>query len=619
MAKEIKRKCIEIGIGTLLYINALFSVRHWEISGRTQMLLFLLPYLILSLGIFWDILKELKKLYIFNENLLIIIATVGAFAIGRYTEAVGAILFFQLGKAVEVVSLIRSRKSIARFIDIRPEYANRKVQGSEQRVHPRELGLRHIIIIKPGEKIPVDAVVTQGSSLVDMKALTGEAEPGEVKIGDRLYSGSINISGVLEARVARMYDDSTASRIMDLVENANNNKAQSENFVDKFTKYYTPAVTLLGLLVMLLPPMMMSGDNQEEWLYRGLVFLVAACPCGLLVSVPLAFLGGIGAASRQGVLVKGSYFLEALSKTETFVFDKTGTLTEGVFRVKGIYPKHMEKSEFLELTAYGEAYCNHPIAVSLREAYGKGINAGRVESIKEYSGFGVCAQIDGRQIYIGNSKFMNQQGLFYQPVHGIGTAVHVAVDGQYEGYILITDIIRPDVKWMLRWMQKHQLEVVMLTGDNQDVAESVAKQLGISYVYANLMPEEKVEQVREFMESQQEEEKVAVVGDGINDAPVLALADIGIAMGGLGADAALEAADVILMKDEPSRIVNAIKISKGTIRAVKQNLVFAIGMKAILLFMAVFGYMTMQNAIIADIAVMMINVLNSFWVLKYPG
>ncbi len=617
MAKEVKMKCIEIGLGLFLYLNALFSVRHWDVYGKTQLIIFLIPYAALSVGIFWDMAKHFRKLYIFDENLLILLATVGALMIGKYTEAVGAILFFQFGKMVELISLTRTKRSIARFMDIRPEYANRKMHGREEKVHPGELSPRQIIVIKPGERIPVDAVVTLGTSMVDTKALTGESEPREVKLGDKLYSGSINISGVLEARVSKVYADSTASKIMELVENANNNKAKSENFADKFTRFYTPAVTLLGVLVMILPPMMTSVDAQT-WLYRGLIFLVAACPCGLLVSVPLAFLGGIGAASRQGVLIKGSNFLEALSKTETFVFDKTGTLTEGIFQVKEICPKRMEPDELLEITAYGEAYSNHPIAVSLREAYGREMDISRVEAVKEYSGFGVRVYLDGRQVLIGNSKFMNQQGLFYQPVYEIGTAVHVAVDGEYEGYILISDILREDAKWTIRWLKKHQLEAVMLTGDNERVADDVAKQLEIGYVYANLMPEDKVEQVKEFMESQMEEEKLAFVGDGINDAPVLALADIGIAMGGLGADAALEAADVILMEDEPSKIVNAIKISRGTIRAVKQNLVFAIGMKVILLFLAVFGYVTMQNAIIADMAVMLINILNSFWVLKYP-
>lgn len=618
MAREVKKKCIEIGIGLLLYIIALVSVRQWKITEGVHLGLFLLPYIVLAFGVFLDMVKNLRKLHILDENLLMILATIGALVIGRHTEAVGAILFFQLGRMVEVISLTTTKRSIARFMDIRPEYANRKVRGMEERVRPQDLQTRQIIVIKPGERIPVDAVVTLGNSMVDTKALTGESEPAEVKIGDRIYSGSINISGVIEARVTKVYSESTASRIMNLVESANDNKAESERFADRFTRFYTPVVTLMGLLVIILPPLMIPGADADDWLYRGLIFLVAACPCGLLVSVPLAFLGGIGAASRQGVLIKGSNFLEILSKTETFIFDKTGTLTEGVFHVKKICPKRMSEEELLEITAYGEAYSSHPIASSLKTAYGREINNSRITDVQEDSGFGVCAQIDGKEVLIGNAKFMNRKGLFYQPVRQIGTAVHVAVDGEYEGYILISDVLRADVRWALRWLQKNHLETVMLTGDNQRVADDVAAQLGIEYVYANLMPEEKVEQVKEFMESQMEAERLAFVGDGINDAPVLALADIGIAMGGLGADAALEAADIILMEDEPAKIVNAIKISRGTISAVKQNLVFAIGMKVILLFLAATGYVTMQNAIIADMAVMLINILNSFWVLKYP-
>lgn len=618
MAKEVKTKLIELGVGIVLYISAIAAAEYGDIPESAELILFLLAYASLAAGIAALLIKNLRQLHFFDENLLMLIATAGAMFVGKYKEAVGAMLFFQIGKLVEAITLSKTKKSIAEYMDIRPDYANRKIHGKEAIVDPAELKPGHIIVIKPGEKIPVDAVVTLGSSMIDTKALTGEAEPREVKIGDKLYSGSINLNGLMEARVAKVYAESTASRVMRLVEEANERKAESEQFADTFTRYYTPIVTLLGILVMILPPMMMPDHDAEMWMYRGLIFLVAACPYGLLVSVPLAFLGGIGAASRQGVLIKGSNFLEALSKTETFVFDKTGTLTEGVFHVKEICPKGLEKEELLEITAYGEAYSSHPIAVSLREAYGKEIDTARVTSIEEFSGFGVRAEIDGRTVHIGNSKFMNRQGLFYQPVKDIGTAVHVAIDGEYAGHILIADIIRKDVKRMIRWMHRHQLEAVMLTGDNERVAEDVAKQLGIEYVYANLMPEDKVEQLEEFMESQMEAEKLAFVGDGINDAPVLARADIGIAMGGLGADAALEAADIILMEDEPSKIVNAIRISRGTIRAVKQNFVFAIGMKVILLVMAFFGYVTMRNAIIADMAVMLINILNAFWVLKYP-
>lgn len=614
MAKTVKVKLIELGAGGVLFLAALLAVAE-EWSSTVRMVLFLTSYAALAVGIIGQMIKNFRKLHFFDENFLMLLATVGAMIIGKYTEGVGAILFFQIGKLIEAVSLNKTKKSIAKYMDIRPESATRKVGNREESVMPENLKRGDVIVIRPGEKIPVDAVVTAGSSMVDLKALTGESEPSEVKIGKKVYSGSINLSGLLEARVSKVYAESTASRIMGLVEGANQKKSPTEKFADQFTKYYTPIVTCLGILVMILPPMMLPGHDTETWMYRGLIFLVAACPFGLLVSVPLAFLGGIGAASKQGVLIKGSHFLEALSKADTFIFDKTGTLTEGVFHVKEICPRGMSAEELLELTAHGEAYSTHPIATSLQEAYGKEVDLGRVKYIKEYSGFGVMAEIDGKEVYIGNSKFMNRQGLYYQPVAEVGTAVHVAVDGEYAGHILIADLLRKDAKRTIRWLERHQLEAVMLTGDNERVAENIAKQLGIEYVYANLMPEDKVAQLEEFIDSQMESENLAFIGDGINDAPVLARADIGIAMGGLGADAALEAADVILMEDEPSRIIDAIRISKGTVRAVKQNLVFAIGMKILLLLMAFFGYVSMQDAIIADMGVMLINILNSFWVM----
>lgn len=618
MAREVKNKLMEIGAGCALYLLALVSVRYWEAAGTAELFVYLLAYISLTAGICWQMFKNFRQLQFFDENFLMLLATIGAMLIGKYTEAVGAMLFFQIGKLIETVSMSRTKKSIAKYMDIRPDSATKKVRDGEVSVEPSELKSGDIIVIKPGEKIPVDAIVTEGISSVDMKALTGESEPREVKIGQKVYSGSINLSGLLEARVSKVYAESTASRIIRLVENANQRKSDSENFADRFTRYYTPLVTLLGILVMILPPMMMESHDTEVWMYRGLIFLVAACPFGLLISVPLAFLGGIGAASKQGVMIKGSNYLEALSKTETFIFDKTGTLTMGVFHVQEICPKGISEEELLEITAHGEAYSNHPIALSLRDAYGLELDTSRVKDIKEHSGFGVEAVIDGKTVYIGNSKFMNKMGSYYQPAEQIGTAVHVVVDGEYRGYIIIADVIRRDAKRTIRWMNRHQLEAVMLTGDNERVAKAVSKELGIEYVYANLMPEDKVEQMEEFMENQLESEKLAFVGDGINDAPVLARADVGIAMGGLGADAALEAADVILLEDEPSRIINAIRISRATVRAVKQNMVFAIGMKVILLVMAFFGYVSMQDAIIADMVVMLINILNSFWVLKYP-
>lgn len=618
MAKEVKNKLMELGTGGVLYVLALCSVRYWNVSGTAELIVFLLAYISLMAGICWQMFKNFRQVRFFDENFLMLIATIGAMLIGKYTEAVGAMLFFQIGKLIEAISMSRTKRSIAKYMDIRPDSANKKVGNSEESVNPSELKPGDVIVIKPGEKIPVDAIVTEGVSTIDMKALTGEAEPREVKIGQKVYSGSINLSGLIEARVSKAYADSTASRIMKLVENANYKKSDSENFADRFTRYYTPFVTLLGILVMILPPMMIPFHDTETWMYRGLIFLVAACPFGLLVSVPLAFLGGIGAASKQGVMIKGSNHLEALSKTETFIFDKTGTLTMGVFHVQEVRPKGISEEELLEITAHGEAYSNHPIAVSLKDAYGLELDTGRVKDIKEHPGFGVEAVIDGKTVYIGNSKFMNKLGIFYRPADEIGTAVYVAIDGEYKGYILISDIIRQDAKRTIRWLNRRQIEAVMLTGDNERVAEDVAKKLGIEYVYANLMPQDKVEQLEEFMASQLESEKLAFVGDGINDAPVLARADVGIAMGGLGADAALEAADIILMEDEPFKIINAIRISRGTVRAVRQNLTFSIGMKVILLFLAFYGYVSMQDAIIADMGVMLVNILNSFWVLKYP-
>ena len=617
MTKEAKKKGIEIGAGFMLYIIAWGIVSYRTIKQDVETVLFLAAYIVLSLSTYREQIRKILKKQFMDENLLMIIATAGAFAVGRHKEAVGAMLFYQVSKLVEDLSIGRTKKSIAEFIDIRPEYANLKAGNKEKIVPPQQLELKQTIILRPGEKIPVDSVVTAGTGAVDMKALTGESEPKVVKAGDRIYSGCINLNGVLEAQVIRLYNDSAASKIMRLVENANEKKSESVRFAGRFTRYYTPIVILIALLAALLPPMMFA-ESQLEWIYRGLVLLVAACPCGLMVSIPLAFLGGIGAASKQGVLIKSSAFLEDLPEVDTFVFDKTGTLTEGVFHVREIVPWKMEKEELLELAALAETYSNHPIALSLREAYGRDIRTERVTDIEEQPGYGVCAKIDGREVCVGNTRLMNRQGVFYQAVADAGTVVYVAVDRQYAGYILISDIIRKDAAKLIRWMHKKDLAAVMLTGDNEIAAEEVASRLHIESVYAELMPEDKVSLLKEFHENQMEGEKLAFVGDGINDAPVLALADIGFAMGGLGADAALEAADIILMEDEPSGIIRAVRIAKATLRAVKQNMIFAIGMKVILIILAFFGFVTMRNAIIADMAVMLINILNSFWMMQYP-
>lgn len=617
MTDEAKKKGIEIGAGLLIYLIAWSIVSYWTVSSMGETVLFLAAYAVLSLTTYLDQIRKIKKKQFLDENLLMILATAGAFAVGRHKEAVAAMLFYQVSKLVEELSLGRTKKSIAEFIDIRPEYANLKVGNKEKVVPPQQLELKQIIVLRPGEKIPVDSVVISGTGAVDMKALTGESEPRAVKIGDRLYSGCINLNGVLEARVTRLYNDSAAARIMRLVENANDKKSESVRFADKFTKYYTPIVILIALLTMILPPMIFD-ESKAEWIYRGLVILVAACPCGLMVSIPLAFLGGIGAASKQGILIKSGAFLEDLTEADTFVFDKTGTLTEGVFYVRDVVPWKMDKEQLLEIAALAESYSNHPIALSLREAYGKDVDKTRVSDIEEQPGYGVRATVDGKEVYVGNTRLMNRQGIFYQLAAEAGTVVYIAVNGQYGGYILISDVIRKDAGKLIRWMHKKDLATVMLTGDNEHAAEAVASKLHIESVYSELMPEDKVSLLEEFCENQMEGEKLVFVGDGINDAPVLTLADIGIAMGGLGADAALEAADIILMEDEPSGIIKAIRIAKATLRSVKQNMIFAVGMKIILIILAFFGFVTMQNAIIADMAVMLINILNSFWMMHYP-
>ena len=617
MTDKARKKGIEIGTGLLLYIIAWAAVSYWTVPPEGETVLFLAAYAVLSLSTYWEQIKKILRRQFLDENLLMIIATAGAFAIDRHKEAVAAMLFYQVSKFVEELSLGRTKKSIAEFIDIRPEYANLKLENTEKIVSPHQLELGQVIVLRPGEKIPVDSVVTAGNGTVDMKALTGESRPRAVKTGDRLYSGCINLNGVLEAKVVRLYNDSAAAKVMRLVENANDKKSQSVRFADKFTKYYTPIVILIALLTVILPPLMFA-ESKVEWIYRGLVLLVAACPCGLMVSIPLAFLGGSGAASKQGVLIKSGAFLEDLTEVDTFVFDKTGTLTEGVFHVREIVPWKMDKDALLELAALAESYSNHPIALSLQEAYGRKADTARVTDVEEQPGYGVRAKVDGRDVCVGNTRLMNRQGVSYQAVPDAGTVVYIVVDGRYAGYILISDIIRQDAEKLIRWLHKKDLATVMLTGDNEQVAEEVASKLRIESVYSDLMPEDKVSLLEEFRENQMESEKLAFVGDGINDAPVLTLADIGIAMGGLGADAALEAADIILMEDEPSGIIKAIRIAKATLRSVKQNMIFAIGMKVLLIILAFFGFVTMQNAIIADMAVMLINILNSFWMMQYP-
>ncbi|MCI9153847.1 cadmium-translocating P-type ATPase [Lachnospiraceae bacterium] len=622
MSKEIKIRLIEFAVGFAAYLGLLIGRQYdyWNLAVTEEMepILFIAAYGVLAADACWQVLKRLRHLQFFDENLLMLLATGGAMYMGKYTEAAAVILIFHIGKLIEAQTLDHTKRSIAKFMDIRPAFANRKRGLGEETVSPEELRIGQIIVIRPGEKIPVDAVVMRGFGNIDEKALTGEFQPRSVSMGSRIYSGSINMDGVLDARVTKVYEDSTAAKILSMVEEAMSNKGESQSLAERFIRLYSPIVTILGILVIFLAPTLFPGQDPETWIYRGLIFLVAACPCGLLVSVSVAFLGGIGAASRQGVLIKSGSYLEDLSQTEIFIFDKTGTLTEGTFGLKEICPRGITAAQLLEITAYAEAYSSHPIALSLRDAYEKGIDTSRLGYIQERPGLGIEAVLDGIRVYTGNARFMEVLGIQIQKVKGSGTAVHAAVGRRYVGYVLISDRVRGDVSDTIRWLRQQRMEVMMLTGDNEHVANDVAKTLGIEYVYANLMPQDKVTQLEEIMNDQLGTEKLAFVGDGINDAPVLARADIGIAMGGLGSDAALEAADIILMEDEPFRIINAIRISRGTVRTVRENLYFSLFIKAVLLGLAFFGGVTMGQAVIADVAVLAISLLNSFWVLKFP-
>lgn len=614
---EIREKIWGIIGGLVVFFAILLIYNYIDMREETLFPGCFLAWLLLIRDVYFRLYRNVQKGKIFDEYLLIFLATLGAFLAGKYTEAVLVTLFFQIGKLLELLALEKSKQSIEEFMDIKPEYANRKVGNQIITVEPQNLKVGQIIVINPGDRIPVDAKVTAGTSTIDTKALTGEAMPVEVGKDDMLYSGSVNLEGVLEAKVVKAYKNSTVARILELVEKANEKKSENEYFVDRFTKYYTPVVMLLALMTMLVPPLTFAHNEVHTWFYRGLIVLVTAVPCGLIVSVPLAMFGGLGAAARQGIVIKGYKFLEDLAKVDTFVFDKTGTLTEGVFVVSEVVPRTLSEKDMIQMMAYAEAYSNHPIAHSLREAYGKTIYWNQVKNVQEFSGYGVRAAVMGHDVLVGNAKFLANQGIACMKVKEAGTAVHMAVDGSYEGYVLITDMLRPDTKDMIDELKKQHMLLVMLTGDSKKTAKAIGKELGMDYVFYELLPEDKVEQLEEFIAISQSEDKLAFVGDGLNDAPVLARADIGIAMGGLGSDAAIEAADIVLMEDEPYRIIDAIRIAKETLRVVRQNVWFAIFLKAILLVLATVGLVTMRIAVIADMAVLLINVVNSYWVLKF--
>ena len=606
MTKRLWR--IIIGAAVLATAVLLSLNNEW-----LQIALFIISYIIVGGDVVKRAVKNIFKGQVFDENFLMSIATIGAFFIGEYPEGVAVMLFYQVGELFQSYAVGKSRKSIASLMDIRPDYANVKKGDELVKVDPDEVQIGDIIVIKAGEKIPLDGKVIEGSSMIDTSALTGESVPREVEVGSDILSGCININGVITAEVTKEFGESTVSKILDLVENASSKKSNSEQFITKFARYYTPVVVIIAVFLAIIPPLVIDGATFSDWIYRALAFLVVSCPCALVISIPLSFFGGIGGASKKGVLVKGSNYLEALAETEIVVFDKTGTLTKGVFNVQEIHPEGVSKEELLELTAYAESYSNHPISLSLKRAYSKEIDNGRISDVEEISGHGVIATVDGKKVMVGNIKLMKMMDIPYFKGDLIGTIVHVAVNNKYIGYIVIADEVKEDSAQAIKELKAANIkQTVMLTGDNKSIGSKVAKELGLDKVYAELLPADKVEKLEELFSQKSKKGKLAFVGDGINDAPVLARADIGIAMGGLGSDAAIEAADVVIMTDEPSKIATTMKISKKTLKIAHQNIVFAIGIKIIVLILSAFGITTMWAAIFADVGVTIIAVLNAF-------
>ena len=579
---------------------------------------YVVAYIVIGYSVLIQAIKNIAKGEVFDENFLMAIATLGAFGIKEYPEAVAVMLFYQIGEFFQDYAVGKSKKSIAQLMDIRPDYANLKVGGELIKKTPNQIKIDDIIVIKPGERVPLDSVVISGASSLDTSALTGESAPRDVESGDEILSGCININGLIEAKVKKTYGESTVSKILELVQNASNKKSKSEKFITKFARYYTPTVVIVAVLMAFGVPLITSGDFSE-WISRALIFLVISCPCALVISVPLSFFGGIGGASKRGILVKGGNYLEMLASTEIVVFDKTGTLTKGVFEVSKAVPSsdsNITQAQLLEYAAYTESYSNHPIAISIIKSYGNEIDSSRISSIKEIAGQGLKAVIDGKEIYAGNAKLM--KAINVKPYDAEGTVVHIAADGKYLGFIELLDQLKDDTNELaIKLRNVGVKETVMLTGDSKSVAEKVASTLGISQIYAELLPGDKVDKVEQIFSRMSKKGRLVFVGDGINDAPVLARADIGIAMGGLGSDAAIEAADVVIMTDEPSKIVDAIKISKKTIGIAKQNIVFALGVKLIVLILGALGMANMWAAVFADVGVSLLAVINSMRAMKY--
>ena len=612
MSTKQKKMLIRIIVAAVLIV--LFS--KLPIDGYVRFGLFMIPYLVIGYDILQKAFKGIRNKQVFDENFLMAVATVGAILLGDYSEGVAVMLFYQIGELFQSYAVGKSRRNISELMDIRPDYANIEVDGKLEQVDPDEVEIGTVIVVQPGEKVPIDGVIIDGVSILNTSALTGESLPRDAKAGDEVISGCINMTGVLKIRTIREFGESTVSKILELVENSSSRKSKSENFISKFAKYYTPVVCYGALALAFIPPIVLLIMGKPamwgDWIYRALTFLVISCPCALVISIPLSFFAGIGGASNQGVLVKGSNYLETLAQTSYVVFDKTGTMTQGVFEVSGVHHNEISDEKLLEYAALAECSSSHPISKSLQKAYGKPIDRNRVTDIEEISGNGVTAKVDGISVAAGNAKLMKRLGISYQECHHVGTVIHMAVDGKYEGHILISDILKPHAKEAIAELKKAGIKkTVMLTGDSKRVADQVAKELGIGEVYSELLPADKVSKVEELLHQKSEKEKLAFVGDGINDAPVLSRADIGIAMGALGSDAAIEAADIVLMDDDPLKISKAIKIARKCIHIVYENIYFAIGIKILCLILGALGIANMWMAIFADVGVMIIAVLNA--------
>ena len=614
MSRKMSKQLIKIIISLLLVVISLLLKFDTELYSN---ILYVIAYIIVGYDIVLKAVRNIFKGKVFDENFLMTVATIGAFCIGEFPEAVAVMLFYQIGELFQSYAVDRSRKSVASLMDIRPDYANVYREDEIERVDPDEVNIGEIILVKPGEKIPLDGIVVDGESMLNTQALTGESVPRKVTVNDEVLSGCINNDGILKIKVSKEFEESTVSKILDLVENASSRKSKSENFISKFAKYYTPIVVIVSVALAVIPPLVIKEALFSDWLYRALSFLVVSCPCALVISIPLSFFGGIGAASKIGVLIKGSNYLEALASAEIVVCDKTGTLTEGVFKVQKIKAIGYSDDELLRYAAYAEGFSNHPISISLKQAYNKEINEKLVTETQEISGKGVLAKVDGKMVLVGNEKIMKEYNIKFQKSEETGTIVYVAINDEFAGTILIADKIKEDSYKAVKLFKNNNVKkVVMLTGDRDNISESIANELNLDEYHAELLPQDKVSWVEKLMTQKSSGGKLIFVGDGINDAPVLALSDIGIAMGGLGSDAAIEAADVVIMTDEPSKIANSVQISKKTMRIVKQNIVFAIAVKIGVLILSAFGVSTMWEAVFADVGVSVLAIVNALRVLR---